>query len=297
METEAKHKSVLVDEVLAYLKPHDGKIYLDATFGAGGHTRAILEAAPTCRVIACDWDEAALETHGVPLQQEFGSRLQLVWGNFASLYKLLKKHNIRMVDGVLADFGTSQVQIFERSGFSVYRDTPLDMRMSPAHFQMTAQDLIRTASEEMLRELFWQLGEEPHARKIAAAIVEHRAKKPIVTTGDLAGIIEDLMGVGGRRIHPATKIFQALRIYINKELENIHSLLAVSLKIVNPGGRVVCISFHSLEDRIVKQFFKDQEMLGTVKNLTPRGVVATPEEVDRNASSRSARLRAVEIVG
>jgi 16S rRNA (cytosine1402-N4)-methyltransferase len=296
LQRTPKHKSVLTAEVLEYLNPQPGKVYIDATFGTGGHTRAILEAEPTCKVIALDWDANALETYGPALQEEFGDRLQLVWGNFALLYKLLKKEGIAKVDGLLADFGTSQVQILQRAGFSVYRDTPLDMRMSPSHQRITAAEVVNTASEQALRELFWQLGEESKARSIARALVQARTQQPITTTGQLVDIVESVVGGKlGRRIHPATKVFQALRMYVNKELDNITALLAVALGVIKPQGRLVCISFHSLEDRLVKQFLKEKEQEGKLAVLTPKVVMASDREVHENASARSARLRAAQI--
>lgn len=287
------HKPVLVDEVLHYLNPQPGKIYLDVTFGSGGHTRAILEAEPTCRVIALDWDTVSLDTYIPPLQKEFGDRIIPLWGNFSLLYKLLKTIKITKVDGILADFGTSQMHLHQRAGFSFSRNSPLDMRMSPPHQQVTAAQVLNEFSEEALRELFWQLGEESNARKIAHAIIQEREKKPFETTRDLAQLIEKIVPKRGK-IHPATKVFQALRIYVNKELDNIHSFLPVAIQSLNKGGRLVCISFHSLEDREVKQFFKKMADEGTVELLTKKVVVPTDEEIARNAASRSSKLRAVE---
>jgi 16S rRNA (cytosine1402-N4)-methyltransferase len=285
-----------MNEVLEYLAIKPGKIYVDVTFGTGGHTRAILEKEPTCSVIALDWDADELERYGEPLKEEFGDRLTLVWGNFALLYKLLKKAGVSKVDGILADFGTSQIQIAERHGVSFSRDTPLDMRLSPAHFQETAADVVNKMTEKDLRELFWELGEEQHARPIARAIVLAREKKKITTTGQLVEIIKKAMPVSvkKRSTHPATKIFQALRVYVNKELENMQSFLMAAVRALKPEGRLVCISFHSLEDRQVKQFFKDQERLLALDIITPKVVHATPEEVALNPSSRSACLRVAQ---
>jgi 16S rRNA (cytosine1402-N4)-methyltransferase len=290
------HKPVLMNEVLHYLNIKPGKTYLDVTFGTGGHTRAILEKEPTCSVIAFDWDADELERYGTPLKEEFGDRLTLVWGNFAILYKLLKKAGVSKVDGILADFGTSQVQIAEREGVSFWRNTPLDMRLSPAHFQQTAADVVNQMSEKDLRELFWELGEEQHARSIARAIDLARSKKKIETTGQLVDIIIKAMPatVKKRGTHPATKVFQALRMYVNKELENLQSFLVAAVRALKPQGRIVCISFHSIEDRSVKQFFKDQERLLALEILTPKVVKATPEELALNPSSRSACLRVAE---
>lgn len=172
------------------------------------------------------------------------------------------------------------------------------MRMSPAHQQMTAAGELASASEEKLRQIFWQLGDERYAKQIARAIVEERKKKRIETTGQLADLVEKAVPADARqKIHPATKIFQALRIYINKELANIESLLAVSLREVNPGGRIVCISFHSLEDRIVKRFFQEHEAQGELSIITQHAVTASTSELKENPSARSAKLRAAQIIG
>ncbi len=289
------HKPVLVQEVLDNLviKPHG--LYLDVTFGSGGHTRAILEKEPTCQVIAMDWDALALETFGHPLQEEFADRLTLLWGNFSNLYKLLKKYDIQEVDGILADFGTSQIQIAQTPGISLFRDTPLDMRLSSAHQQVTAADVLNRSSQEKLAQLFFQLGEEPKSRQIARAIVAARSKKSFTTTGQLVDVIESVIPNKGKRgIHPATKVFQALRIYVNHELENIQAFLPAAVTALKTGGRLACISFHSLEDRMVKQFFKDQELAHTLEIVTGRALVATDEELMQNPSARSAKLRVAQ---
>jgi len=289
------HKPVLVQEVLTYLDPQPGRVYLDVTFGTGGHTRAILEREPTCRVIAMDWDNVVLEAFGVPMQEEFGDRLTILWGNFALLYKILKKENINAVDGILADFGTSQVQLMDRPGFSMFTDTPLDMRMSPPHQQVTAAHLLNKASGEKLREIFWQLGEERAAKQIVYAIMEARKKKWIATTGQLVKIIESVVPRSKKsRIHPATRVFQALRLYVNRELNNITAFLPIAIEFLKPEGRLVCISFHSLEDRIVKTFFKEKEKADLIEILTPHIVIGTKEEVQENPSARSAKLRAAQ---
>jgi 16S rRNA (cytosine1402-N4)-methyltransferase len=287
-----KHKPVLVQEVLTYLDPQPGGTYLDVTFGSGGHTRAILEAASTCRVIAMDWDTRALEVYGEPLTAEFGERFIPLWGNFAHLYKVVKEHHITNISGILADFGTSQIQIISREGFSIYRDTPLDMRMSPSHQKVTAAQVVNKSSALKLQEIFSQLGGERHAKKIAEAIELERLKKPITTTKQLAALIEKLVGKGKYRIHPATRVFQALRIYVNHELENIEAFLPIAVKILAPHGRLVCISFHELEDRIVKQLFKEYAANDSIKILTKRVITASEQEIKNNNSARSALLRA-----
>ena len=292
-----KHKPVLVEEVLSYLNPRPGKTYLDMTFGSGGHTQAILDKEPACKVIAFDWDERALETFGQELKERYRDRLRLVFGNFALLYRLLKKIDIEKVDGILADFGTSQIQIAQRPGLSLRKDTPLDMRMSPPHQKITAANIVNEASEEELREIFFRYGQERFSKQIARAIVAQRQEWPLKTTGNLVAIIDKVVPKKPGPVHKATRVFQALRIVVNKELENIEAFLPAAVRALNPGGRLVCISFHSLEDRLVKQFFREQEQLGEVQLLTPKVVRASEQEIAANFSARSARLRAVERMG
>jgi 16S rRNA (cytosine1402-N4)-methyltransferase len=292
------HKSVLVNEVLTYLDPQPGKLYIDATFGAGGHTRAILEREPNCRVVAIDWDDKSIAQFAPPLVEEFSGRLQVVWGNFAHLYKVLKNAKIASFDGILADFGTSQMQIFEREGFSFLVDTPLDMRMSPSHHRQTAADIVNSMRAEDLADIFYQLGGETFSRQIAKAIVLARRNKRFVTTLDLAEVVKQAVPYRAyHKIHPATKVFQALRIYVNKELDNITSFLSSAMDMGNSGARIVCISFHSLEDRIVKEFFKNHpcQVGRGVEPITKKVVTAGDEELAVNPSSRSARLRAAKI--
>ncbi|MCK5632487.1 16S rRNA (cytosine(1402)-N(4))-methyltransferase RsmH [bacterium] len=297
-ETFVAHKSVLVNEVLEYLDPKKGGIYLDVTFGAGGHTREILQANPDCKVIALDWDKKSIEEHGVPLQEEFPGRLTILWGNFSNLYRILKKAKIKKLDGILADFGTSQMQITEGPGFSVHRDTSLDMRMSPSHQKVTAAQILNEASREELREIFWKYGQEKFTKQIVDGIILERKKKKFKTTMQLTRLIERIVPRNKKqKIHPATRVFQALRICVNKELENIVSFLSAAMNALKKDGRLVCISFHSLEDRLVKQFFVDKSLAGIVEILTPKVIVASKEEIDRNRSSRSAKLRAVKFLG
>ena len=271
------------------LKPEG--VYVDATFGGGGHTRALLEAEPTCRVIAFDWDKHAIELNSTELELDFGERISFQWGNFAQITQLLKKMRITQVDGILADFGTSQYQITESAGFSFNVDTPLDMRMSPSHFKTTAYDVVNRATEQELATILFEFGEEYSARKLAHFIVKHRQEEGFIeTTKELADVILKVIPRFSRPVHPATKTFQALRIFVNDELNNIKSLLTQSLSLLKPSGHIVCISFHSLEDRIVKQFFKEHPTELTI--LTKKVVIATPEELAVNPSARSAKLRA-----
>jgi len=288
------HKSVLVDQVLTYLKLKPGGIYVDVTFGGGGHTRAILQAEPTCRVIALDWDQKAIEANAPELELEFGKRIKIIWGNFSLLYKILKKEHVDNIDGILADFGTSQFQIHQKAGFSFQSDTPLDMRMSPAHQPKTAADIINNASEKELLDILYTYGEESQAKKIVRAILAARAIRPINTTNQLTHIIESVIPVLAfkhtRGIHPATKTYQALRIVVNHELENMQSFLQAANGILRPGGHLVCISFHSLEDRLVKSYLRDHSY--EFKTITKKPITATEQELTLNPSSRSAKLRA-----
>lgn len=293
------HKTVMVEEVLQYLDPQKDKLYCDVTFGSGGHTKAILDKQSECRVVALDWDATSIETYAPALEEIYQERLLLLWGNFSNLYRLLQKAKVGKVDGILADFGTSQMHIKERAGFSFNRDSELDMRMSPAHQQVTAEQVVNKSSEEKLCEMFWQLGQETNAKKIVAAIIAARQKKPIRTTRELALIIEKASprgASGSSKIHPATKVFQALRMYVNQELNNITGFLSGALQVLKPNGLLLCISFHSLEDRIVKQFFKEKADEGKLEIITKRVVVPTAEEIAKNPSSRSAKLRVARFV-
>ncbi|MFH1832409.1 MAG: 16S rRNA (cytosine(1402)-N(4))-methyltransferase RsmH [bacterium] len=286
------HKSVLIQEVLTYLDPKPNKLYIDATFGGGGHTKAILDHEPNCHVIALDWDTQAIEHNAQSLTNQYGDRLKILWGNFALIHQLLKKENISNFDGILADFGTSQHQLFEKEGFSFNIDSPLDMRMSTAHQKTTARNIVNLYTEKQLAQILFDYADEFHSRKIAKAILEYRSKKSITTTKELAQIVERAIGGAhykNKSVHAATKTFQALRIEVNHELDNIKSLMAASLRMLSHDGRMVFISFHSLEDRLVKTFFKNTPEL---EILTPKPIIASDEEMQLNRSSRSAKLRA-----
>ena len=277
------------------LKPHG--VYVDATFGGGGHTRLLLDAEPTCIVLALDWDMVALELNGDPMVAQYPDRLKLMWANFAQLQEKLKKAGYPTVDGILADFGTSQNQLMHRTGFSFRDDSYLDMRMSPAHQKITAAQVVAYAKEQELIIIFREYGQEPQARAIAQAIVEQRKRKPITTTKQLVELIESVTGKRmHKKVHAATQVFQALRIYVNRELDNIRAFLPAALRALKPSGRLICISFHSLEDTIVKQFYKDaQRTTGIACTVvTPKVVVAGEQELIDNPSARSARLRVLE---
>ena len=292
-----QHKPVLLKEVLHFLSPAPGKVYVDVTLGGGGHTRAILMAQPDCKVIGMDWDESVIHSTGQRLKEEFPDRFIPVWSNFSKINAALAKIGIHKVDGILADFGTSQIQIAHTPGLSIYQDKFLDMRMASSFFKVTACDVVNNFSEKELAQIFFDFGQERYGNKIAKAIVQDRQKALIKTTGQLAKLIESVVPANkASKIHPATKVFQALRIFVNKELENIQSFLINSLKLLGSDSRLVCISFHSLEDRLVKQFFRDQAKHSkvSIEILTPKVCTATQEELDLNRSARSAKLRAIK---
>lgn len=289
---EIYHKPVLIKEVLEALDIKKNGSYLDVTFGGGGHSQEILKSDPTVSVIGFDWDQHAIE-HAESLKEEYGDRLYLVWGSFSHLYRLAKKHKIKPVDGILADFGTSQFQIHKRDGFSVYNNTALDMRMSSSHFKTTAADVVNYATEQELCQIFWDFGEERNAKQIVRKICEQRKKKKFTTTKDLATLIERTVGRKGR-IHPATRVFQALRIFVNKELENITSFLPAAFDLLASGGRLVCISFHSLEDRLVKEFCREKIQMGKALMIEKKALQPTQDELKENPASRSAKLRVIE---
>lgn len=286
------HIPVLTKEIVEAINPQDKGVYVDATFGGGSHTRALLEANSTCKVISFDWDQEALDHNSPALQEQFGKRFVPVWGNFGHLHRNLKKLGIKKIDGLLADFGTSQHQIHEEAGFSFKHDTALDMRMSAAHHYHTAAYIINHYSEKDLADIIYFYGEDHRSRSIAREIIAYRTKKPFKTTRDLALLMEEKFATPGKRIHTATKLFQALRVEVNKEFENIRSLLLSTMAYLVPSGRIACISFHSLEDRLVKQFFNDHKDKLTI--ITRKPIVASEDELERNRSARSAKLRVAE---
>jgi len=303
------HEPVLLSAALTFLAPRDGGRYIDATFGGGGHSRAILEAsAPGGQVLAIDADPVAV-ARARALAERYPGRLLPCHGNFRDLARLAQSHGFVPVDGILFDLGLSSDQLADPArGFSFQLAGPLDMRFDPTSGQPAAV-IVNTWSAEELAELFWQYGEEPRAWAIARAIVAERARQPIETTTQLAALVERVAGGRRERIHPATRVFQALRIAVNQELEVLAAGLAQAVETLRPGGRLVVIAFHSLEDRLVKQFFRREAASclcppGTpvcvcghrprLRLLTPRPVRPSAEEIARNPRSRSARLRAAE---
>lgn len=298
-------------EVLSYLRPAPGEYYLDGTLGGAGHARLILEAsAPDGRLAGLDRDHAALERARSRLVP-FGARVALFHRNFSQMDSVAAELGVAGFHGILLDLGVSSYQLDEAArGFSFRNDAPLDMRMDQS-VGMTAADVLESTEGAELERIFRHYGEERFARRIARRIVEERRSRPLRTTLDLAELVRDAVP-GGRvpgRIHPATRVFQALRIYVNDELRHVEEGLRQAVDLLVPGGRLVVISFHSLEDRIVKHFMRDEARACVCPPRTPRcvchhqprlalltrkGVRAEPMEVDANPRSRSAVLRAAE---
>ncbi|MFN3741296.1 MAG: 16S rRNA (cytosine(1402)-N(4))-methyltransferase RsmH [Anaerolineales bacterium] len=299
------HTPVLYQEVIRLLAPRDSGRYVDGTLGAGGHAYGILEASsPRGQLIGFDRDPQALELAAVSLSS-FGDRVHLVHASFASLLEVLRREGWEQVNGILLDLGVSSLQLgTPQRGFSFQHDAPLDMRFDPT-LPVTAADLVNTLSEDELTDLFYRYGEEPAARRIARAILQSR---PIHTTAELARLIEKVKPHRGR-IHPATQVFQALRIAVNRELEALEQVLPQAVQALVSGGRLVVIAFHSLEDRIVKEFFRRESQdcicpprqpvctcghRATLHVLTPKPLTPTPQEIAQNPRARSARLRCAE---
>jgi 16S rRNA (cytosine1402-N4)-methyltransferase len=285
-----RHTPVLAEQVIQFLNPRPGGFFIDATVGAGGHSRAILElTAPDGKLLAIDQDESALTQAGQELAV-FGPRVVFVHANFRDVAQVAAAHGFSGCDGVLADIGISSMMVDDPSrGFSFMREGPLDMRMDRTQ-PLTAAEVLNTFSEKDIAGILFHYGEERRSRTIARSIVRGR---PLQSTADLVRAIERVTG-GPRygRIHPATRTFQALRIFVTDELKNLGIFLDSSMAIVGSRGRIVVITFHSLEDRIVKQKFREPAVAGSV--LTRKVVVANEKERQHNPRSRSAKLRAWE---
>lgn len=286
-----KHKPVLLKEVLEVFAGKQLRTFFDGTLGAGGHARAILEAHPEIeRYYGCDRDPRAHELSGENLAP-WKEKVEWIRGSYADLAELLDERNVGCIDGFLIDIGVSSMQLDERErGFSFMGDAPLDMRMDP-EAELTAETIVNRYPEKELARIFFEYGEERRSRQVAKAIVDARKKKKIRTTGELVEIIKPVATRG--KLHPATLVFQALRIVVNDELGQLERGIAAAIKRLCPEGRMGVISFHSLEDRIVKNCFRDSEELEV---LTKKPVVATEEEIRGNPRSRSAKLRAAEKV-
>ena len=300
-----KHIPVLYHEVLTHLQPQANGRYLDGTVGAGGHTAGILEAsAPTGRVLAFDKDPEAVRFAQAELE-EFGDRVTLINASYAEMKRYAAENGFDSFDGILLDLGLSSRQLDNpERGFSFMKEGPLDMRFDTTKGE-TAADLLNNLSEAELATIFWEFGEEKRSRKFARLIVAHR---PITTTTELANLIAEQSPRRGRK-HPATQIFQALRIAVNHELDDVKTGVMAALDLLKENGRLAIISFHSLEDRFVKNVFRDlskdkmpppgyptspEDRPALVRLITRKAVQPTAAEIAQNSRSRSARLRVIE---
>lgn len=297
-----RHVPVMLDEVLDCLKPGPGSVLIDATFGAGGYSRALLEAG--AQVLAIDRDPEAIAA-GAALAEQWRGQLTLARGRFSQMEELANGAGIERADGVVMDIGVSSMQIDEAGrGFSFQADGPLDMRMESDG--VSAADVVNGAAQKDLTRIIGLLGEERQAARISRAIVERRKSAPFTRTLDLAGLVEKLLGrKPGARIHPATRTFQALRIFVNRELEELGKALFAAERLLVAGGRLVVVSFHSLEDRIVKRFLADRTGGSAGSRHLPeaaapepsfrfekRGAIAAGKpESEANPRARSAKLR------
>jgi 16S rRNA (cytosine1402-N4)-methyltransferase len=311
---ESQHIPVMPGPVLELLNCKPGGVYVDGTIGAGGYARSILDkSAPDGVMLGLDWDLEAIERVRKGLAG-YGQRLILEKADFADIRRVLHEHGILQVDGIVADLGVSSFQIEEpQRGFSFMHEGPLDMRMD-RDLPQTAADLVNTLPEKDLADLIYRYGEERLSRRIARAISETRRKGRIENTRQLAELIRKAVP-GTRdsfRIHPATRTFQALRIAVNREIDSLQRFLPEALGVLNPGGRLCVVAFHSLEDRVVKETFRawarscrcPRESAACqcggkplVRLLTRKALRPSPDEIERNPRARSARLRAVEKLG
>ncbi|MEO5704778.1 MAG: 16S rRNA (cytosine(1402)-N(4))-methyltransferase RsmH, partial [Candidatus Limnocylindrales bacterium] len=307
------HVPVMVDEVIEMLAPAAGSRHIDATLGGGGHAERILTASdPDGRLLGLDADGAAIARVRVRLSRRFGERIQLRQANFRELASVAPEEGFEAIDGCLFDLGLSSFQLAdEERGFGFRTGGLLDMRFDTAR-GVPASDLITTLDATELTALFRRYGEEPFAGRIARAIVETRRATPIQTAEELAALVARVApprAPGRRRVHPATRVFQALRIAVNEELDALETALASAVDLLRPGGRLVVLSYHSLEDRIVKRFFQAERRGCTcptevpvcvcgrqprLRLLLPKGLVPTEAEITANPRARSARLRAAE---
>lgn len=299
------HQPVMVEEVLHFLSPRPGGVYVDSTVGAGGHAEAILRAAGgRCTLVGIDRDPEALARARYNLRS-FGASVRLAQSDFVDLKWVLQSHDIERVDGILLDLGVSSMQIDTAArGFSFRQSGPLDMRMDPSQ-KLQAAEVVNAYPEADLARVLRDFGEERYATRIARAIVEARRRGPIRTTTELSELVERSYPHGPRRGHPARRTFQAIRIEVNKELDVLNNVLGIAPDVLAAGGRVVVLSYQSLEDRIAKRVFASFEgrgkalpglgappATGVLQVLTPNAVLPSQTEVERNPRASAARLRA-----
>jgi len=287
------HKPVLVREVIEYLNVGDNKVYVDATLGCGGYSKALLEAGKETTVLAFEIDIDAIKIASDVLSP-FGSRIKIFNRSYVEMTAALSESNFGKVDGLVADFGVSSLQLDASGrGFSFRKNETLDMRMDK-RMRISAYDVVNGFSEDELDEIFRNYGDERFARRISKKLVRERRTRNIATTDELSAIIRLCYPLGHHKVHPSTRVFQALRIFVNKEYENISGLLALLPDVLNHGGRGVMVSYHSGEDRLVKRSFSQNAKNGSYRLLTKSPVTPREEEIRDNPRSRSAKLRAIE---
>ncbi|BET28599.1 16S rRNA (cytosine(1402)-N(4))-methyltransferase RsmH [Wolbachia pipientis] len=288
------HTPVLLKEMLSLLSPQDDGIYVDATFGAGGYSKAILESAD-CKVYAIDRDETVTKFYD-DLSIRYPDRIKLFIEKFSNVKNLLDSNNIKGIDGIVFDIGVSSMQLDNGDrGFSFLHDGPLDMSMDNSSY-INASTFVNALREEEIANTIYNYGGERHSRKIARAIVNARKKKTIKTTFELADIVRSVVFRGKSKIDPATRTFQAIRIWVNDELGELEKGIKAASEILSENGKLIVVTFHSLEDRIVKTFFKDlcATDCKTFSLLNKKVIEASIEEVSANPRSRSAKLRAIQ---
>jgi len=309
MTTSALHQPVLPNDVIAFLAPKESNTIIDATVGCGGHSSLILKANPKVKLIGIDRDINALE-EAKKVLSAYGEQVQLIRARFSEIPQVLKDNNPEKVDGILMDIGMSSLQLDTADrGFSLRLKGPLDMRMD-SRDSITASQILNSWSEKDIADIFWKYGEEKASRRIAREIVKRRDEKPLVYTDELADLINNLTRSPRKsRLPAATRCFQALRIAVNNELQELEKGLSAAVECLNPKGKLVVISFHSLEDRIVKNFMREQakecicppgmpecrcEKESTLKILTKKPVQADKNEIENNRRAACAKLRAAE---
>jgi 16S rRNA (cytosine1402-N4)-methyltransferase len=298
MTAEQFHIPVMVDEVMRYLAPRPGEIFVDATAGSGGHSRLILERIlPGGRLVCIDRDQEALATAKERVGGDEGS-CSFVHANFCDIDAVLKGLGIKAIDGILLDLGVSSLQLANPGrGFSFQSDGPLDMRLDRDSY-ISAYDLVNNLNEDEIAAILRNFGEERWHRRIAHLVAKERQRLPIATTSQLAALVVRAIPPKYRhphyRIHPATRTFQAIRIAVNRELEALETVLSKAIDLLKPQGRICVISFHSLEDRIVKRRLRAAAASGEVKILTPKPLTPLQSEIEQNPSSRSSKLRAAQ---
>ncbi len=281
----------MVDEIISYLAPEKLKTYVDCTFGQGGYSKKILEKT-NCNIIAIDRDKDAIE-HAKLLKKKYPKNFIFCVDNFSRLDQVLKNNDIKKIDGLIFDLGISNTQLNNPTrGFSFSNNGPLDMRMDIENLDLTAQKIINEFDQHNLSDIFYYYGEEKNSRQIARKIIEFRKKKEISTTFELVELIKKVNSY--KKKHPATRVFQALRIFINDELNELDITLKKSLLFLKKNGKIITVAFHSLEDKVIKNFFSRNK--GLLKILTKKPVTPNEKEVKINPRSRSARMRVAEIL-